>query len=150
LFWQERELIEVISFFIDRKEKFIKFFIIGLSLTILNLLLIYFFIEVLLFNTKFLENIANAVTIEIGIILSFILNRNWTWKDVSLNSKKNIFFQLIRFHTVVGFTAILRIVLFIIFQSFYLDYLFNTLLCIFIASIFNFILYDSKVFNEKK
>ena len=140
----------MINFFIDRKEKFIKFFIIGLLLTILNLFLIYFFIEVLLFNTKFLENIANVITIEIGIILSFILNRNWTWKNVSSNSQKNIFLQLIKFHTVVGFTVILRIILFAFFQSLYLDYLINILLCIIVASIFNFILYDLKVFNEKK
>ena len=140
----------MINFFIDRKEKFIKFFIIGLLLAILNLFLIYFFIEVLLFNTKFLENIANVITIEIGIILSFILNRNWTWKNISSNSQKNIFLQLIKFHTVVGFTVILRIILFVFFQSLYLDYLLNILLCIIVASIFNFILYDLKVFNEKK
>ena len=140
----------MLKFFIDRKNKLLKFFIIGVSLTILNLLLIYFFIEVLLFNTRLLENIANAITIEIGIILSFILNRNWTWRNVSYNSQKNIFVQLLKFHTVVGFTAILRIILFAFFQLFYLNYLLNTLLCIIIASVFNFILYDLKIFNEKQ
>jgi len=139
----------MIDFFLKRKQKFIKFFIIGFLLAILNLLLIYFFVEILFFNTKFLENVANIIVIEIGIILSFIFNRNWTWKNTSNNVQKSIFVQLVRFHTVVGFTAVIRIGLFAFFQWLNLNYLFNTLLCILIASVFNFVLYDLKVFNEK-
>ena len=137
------------NFFLERKEKFFKFFIVGFLLAALNLFLIYFFVEILSFNTKFLENLANVIVIELGIILSFLLNRNWTWKNEVHNSQKNIFVQLFRFHTVVGFTAILRIGLFAFFQYIDFNYLLNTLLCIIVASIFNFVLYDLKVFNEK-
>ena len=137
----------MLDFFIKRKDKVLNFFIIGVILTILNLSLIYFFIEVLLFNTTFLENIANIIAIEIGIILSFFLNRKFTWKS----SKNNdyIFTQLIKFHSVVGLTAVLRIVCFILFQYIGVKYFFNTLICIIISAIFNFVLYDLKVFNEK-
>jgi len=137
------------DFFVNRKDKLLKFFIIGTSLALLNLLLIYFFVEILLFNTKFLENVANIIVIEIGIILSFIFNRNWTWKNTSNNVQKSIFVQLLKFHSVVGFTAVIRIGFFGFFQWLNFNYLFNTLLCIIIASVFNFVLYDLKVFNEK-
>jgi len=139
----------VFDFFVNRKDKLLKFFIIGTSLALLNLLLIYFFVEILLFNTKFLENVANIIVIEIGIILSFIFNRNWTWKNTSNNVQKSIFVQLLKFHSVVGFTAVIRIGFFGFFQWLNFNYLFNTLLCIIIASVFNFVLYDLKVFNEK-
>ena len=99
----------MINFFLKRKQKLMKFFIIGVSLAILNLMLIYFFIEILLFNTKVLENIANIIVIEIGIILSFILNRNWTWKNKSNFLQSNISTQLLKFHTVVAFTALIRV-----------------------------------------
>ena len=130
------------DFFVNRKDKLLKFFIIGTSLALLNLLLIYFFVEILLFNTKFLENVANIIVIEIGIILSFIFNRNWTWKNTSNNVQKSIFVQLLKFHSVVGFTAVIRIGFFGFFQWLNFNYLFNTLLCIIIASVFNFVLYD--------
>ena len=139
----------MINFFLKRKQKLMKFFIIGVSLAILNLMLIYFFIEILLFNTKVLENIANIIVIEIGIILSFILNRNWTWKNKSNFLQSNISTQLLKFHTVVAFTALIRVGLFIFLQWLEFNYLINTLLCIIFASMFNFILYDLKVFNEK-
>ena len=69
------------EFFLSRRKKFLKFFIIGVSLTIINLLLIYFFIEILKLNTPFYENISNIMAIEIGIVLSFVLNRHFTWPE---------------------------------------------------------------------
>ena len=67
------------SFIKENQQKILSFGVIGISLTILNLFLIYFFIEILNFNTYLLENVANAIVIEIGVILSFLLNRHFTW-----------------------------------------------------------------------
>tara|TARA_B100000902_G_C27285641_1_gene904274 strand:+ start:1300 stop:1713 length:414 start_codon:yes stop_codon:yes gene_type:complete len=136
----------VINFFLERKDKLIRFFIVGISLTLLNLLLIYVFVEIFLFNTKLLENIANIIVIEIGVIFSFFLNKNWTW---NISSNSDVFNQLLKFHTVVASTAILRILLFALLQSINVTYIVNTILGIILASFFNFILYDLKVFNEK-
>ncbi len=141
--------LDVINFFLERKDKLLKFFIVGVSLATLNIFLIFIFVDVLLFNTKFLENIANIIVIEIGIICSFFINKNWTWKNTSNKSENNFTKQILKFHTVVAFTAILRIVLFAFLQSINLNYILNTLLCIIVASFFNFVLYDLKVFNEK-
>ncbi len=136
----------MINFFLERKDKLIRFFIVGISLTLLNLLLIYVFVEIFLFNTKLLENIANIIVIEIGVIFSFFLNKNWTW---NISSNSDVFNQLLKFHTVVASTAILRILLFALLQSINVTYIVNTILGIILASFFNFILYDLKVFNEK-
>ena len=133
------------NFFIEKKHKLTKFFVIGITLTGINLFLIYFFVDILNFNTVFLENFANIITIEIGIILSFLLNRKFTWPE----SRKSSSFlkQIIRFHSVVGFTAILRICLFIFLQYLGFNYFINTLLCIMLTATINFILYDKKVFK---
>ncbi len=132
------------EFFLSRRKKFLKFFIIGVSLTIINLLLIYFFIEILKLNTPFFENISNIMAIEIGIVLSFVLNRHFTWPE---SKKKDSFLnQIIRFHYVVGFSAIFRVFLFAVLQFFGINYLINTIICIMFSSIFNFIFYDKRVF----
>ena len=133
------------NFFLSRKKKLLKFFLIGITLTIVNLLLIYFFVEILKLNTVFLKNVSNVLAIEIGIILSFVLNRHFPWPE----SKNNDTFsnQIIRFHYVVGFSAIFRVVLFAVLQFFGINYLINTLICIMLSSIFNFIFYDKRVFQ---
>ena len=133
------------NFFLSRKKKLLKFFLIGITLTIINLILIYFFVEILKLNTVFLKNVSNVLAIEIGIILSFVLNRQFTWPE----SKNNDTFsnQIIRFHYVVGFSAVFRVVLFAVLQFFGINYLINTLICIMLSSIFNFIFYDKRVFQ---
>tara|TARA_B100001057_G_C22867901_1_gene957407 strand:+ start:1007 stop:1414 length:408 start_codon:yes stop_codon:yes gene_type:complete len=135
----------MLDFFLLRKKKLINFFIIGVALATINLLLIYSFVDILELNTPVLENISNIIAIEIGIILSFILNRHFTWPE----SKENDSFlnQIIRFHYVVGFSAVFRVFLFAILQFFGINYLINTIICIMLSSIFNFIFYDKKVFK---
>lgn len=133
------------NFIKENKQKILSFGIIGISLAIINLFLIYFFIEILNFNTYFLENLANAIVIEIGVILSFLLNRYFTW-----SAKKNVdtFFNLLlKFHYAVGFTAILRLFMFAFFQFLGIKYLINTILCIIFSASINFFLYDRKVFK---
>ena len=111
------------NFFLSRKKKLLKFFLIGITLTIVNLLLIYFFVEILKLNTVFLKNVSNVLAID-------------TFSN-----------QIIRFHYVVGFSAIFRVVLFAVLQFFGINYLINTLICIMLSSIFNFIFYDKRVFQ---
>ena len=133
------------SFIKENQQKILSFGVIGISLTILNLFLIYFFIEILNFNTYLLENVANAIVIEIGVVLSFLLNRHFTW-----SAKKNVdtFFNLIiKFHYAVGFTTILRVFIFAFLQFLGIKYLINTILCIILSASINFFLYDRKVFK---
>ncbi len=133
------------NFIKENKQKILSFGTIGISLAIINLFLIYFFIEILNFNTYLLENLANAIVIEIGVILSFLLNRHFTW-----SAKKNVdtFFNLLlKFHYAVGFTAILRLFIFAFFQFLGIKYLINTILCIIFSASINFFLYDRKVFK---
>ena len=135
----------MLDFFLSRQKKLFKFILIGITLTIVNLILIYFFVELLKLNTLFLKNVSNVLAIEIGIVLSFVLNRHFTWPE---SKKKDTFLnQIIRFHYVVGFSAIFRVVLFAIIQFFGINYLINTLICIMLSSIFNFIFYDKRVFQ---
>lgn len=133
------------DFFLSRKKKLFKFFLIGITLTTFNLLLIYFFVEILKLNTIFLKNVSNVLAIEIGILFSFVLNRHFTWPE----SKKNDTFlnQIIRFHYVVGFSAIFRVVLFATLQLFGINYLLNTIIGVIFSSVFNFIFYDKEVFQ---
>ena len=49
----------MINYFLNKKNKLIKFLIIGLFLAIVNIVLMYFFVDVLSFNTVLLKNLAN-------------------------------------------------------------------------------------------
>ena len=72
----------MINYFLNKKNKLIKFLIIGLFLAIVNIVLMYFFVDVLSFNTVLSKNLANILVIEIGVLGSFFLNKNWTWKRI--------------------------------------------------------------------
>ena len=138
----------MIKYFLNKKNKLFKFIVIGSFLAFMNILLMYIFVDILNFSTVFLKNLANVIVIEIGILGSFILNKNWTWKRESLKSKKSFIKQIIDFHYVVAFTGIMRISLFFIFDLINLFYVYNTLICILFAAIMNFILYEERVFNN--
>ncbi len=142
---------KVISFFLRRKEKIIKFLLSGSTAAIINLISLNVLISFFNFNTSLLENVANFLSMELSILYNFVLSRNWTWKYSVKYSRKKIFPQLISFHLVVGVSIILRSTLFPIFQYFGIHYLLNALIGIALGAVINFVLYEKVVFkNETK
>lgn len=131
------------------KIKIIRFIVSGLLGASLNLLLIFIFVDLFRMDTFFLENIANVFSLELSIIFSFLLNRNWTWQLRLRNQRYSCFIQFLFFHVAVGISVLFRIILFPIIQLININYLINTAIGISLGAIMNYFSLDKLVFVIK-
>ena len=128
--------------------KIIRFAITGSAGALINLFLIYIFVELLNFKTNFMENIANILALEISIIFSFVVNRNWTWIERKNFQAYSLFRQYLYFHIAVAISVIFRIIIFPLFQYLGLNYLINTAIGIVLGSVINYFSLDLIVFKK--
>lgn len=134
----------------DNKYRMFKFFISGSSAAIINLGLLYILVAYFQFNTRFLENIANALSMEISIMYNFILSRFWTWNDAKKEYGPKLLVQCISFHLAVGFSIGIRLIMFPILQFFGVHYIINAIIGIGTAAVVNYILYDRIIFKKRR
>jgi glycosyltransferase involved in cell wall biosynthesis len=99
-------------------------------------------------NRIILENIGNIISIEISIIVGFILHSIITWRYKFGNLKK-LFFKLMLFHGITIISALIRIGLYYGLSLVRMDYRLNTIIGISAAIIINFLGYD-KIFTKKE
>ena len=115
-----------------------------------NLLLISVMVELLGLNTPILRNVANAVSIELSLLLSFFIYRIWVWPGGSWNVRVVFSRQLPLYHISAGSAVITRIFLmFPILDWLGINYAINTLIGILVGASINYILSDSLVFKTK-
>lgn len=110
----------------------------------------YLLVSELGLNTKALENIANAISMEISVVYMFFLSRNWTWNDTQKFYGAKLLKQMISFHLAVGFSLLLRLILFPLIQVLGIHYIINTITGIGVGAIINYVLYDRIIFSLKK
>ena len=134
----------------NNKFRIFKFLLSGSSAAIINLGFLYIFIVYLQFNTRFLENIANALSMEISIIYNFIINRQWTWRDTKKEHNFELIKQCLFFHLAVGVSIIIRLIMFPILQFYGVNYLINAIIGIGVGAVVNYILYDKIVFKRRE
>jgi len=134
----------------NNKFRIFKFLLSGSSAAIINLVFLYILIVYLQFNTRFLENIANALSMEISIIYNFIINRQWTWRDAKKEHNFELIKQCLFFHLAVGVSIIIRLIMFPILQFYGVNYLMNATVGIGVGAIVNYVLYDKVVFKRKE
>ena len=82
--------------------KIFRFLIAGGVAFLINLFFIYWFIDDLGFNTPFLKNVANAISIEISLIASFFIYRIWVWTGGDWTIRDVILIQLPLYHLSAG------------------------------------------------
>ena len=80
------------------RQRIVRFIIAGSVATLFNLLLIVFMIDVLRFNTPFLRNIANAVSIELSLLFSFFVYRTFVWSEGTWKVREVLSRQLPLYH----------------------------------------------------
>jgi putative flippase GtrA len=131
-------------------ERIIRFLIVGCSAALVNFLLITIFIELLVFKSYFLKNLANILAIEMSAIYNFSISRVWTWKDTPRRQGKSLVDQFIYFNLVLLAGIVIRVILFAVFEKWGLFYLLNVAIGIGIAACINFILYDKFVFKRER
>ncbi len=125
-----------------------KFIVIGSIGAVINLLAFYLLVQCAAMRTVLLKNVANILSIEIGIWFSFAMNRNWTWNDRTLLKRRKLLKQFVFFHLAVGLSVIVRIVLFPILQYLGLNYLINSALGIAFGSVINYFSFDRMIFHK--
>ncbi|TRU31442.1 MAG: glycosyltransferase [Microcystis aeruginosa Ma_MB_F_20061100_S20] len=130
--------------------KIFRFLIAGGVAFLINLFLIYWFIDDLGFNTPFLKNIANVISIEISLIASFFIYRIWVWTGGDWTIRDVILIQLPLYHLSAGLAVLLRV--FLIFP--FLNWLgvspgVNTMIGVLLGAGINYVASDSLIFKPK-
>ncbi|MCZ8064413.1 MAG: glycosyltransferase [Microcystis sp. LE17-20D] len=130
--------------------KIFRFLIAGGVAFLINLFLIYWFIDNLGFNTPFLKNVANVISIEISLIASFFIYRIWVWTGGDWTIRDVILIQLPLYHLSAGLAVLLRVLL--IFP--FLNWLgispgVNTMIGVLLGASINYVASDSLIFKPK-
>jgi dolichol-phosphate mannosyltransferase len=130
--------------------KIFRFLIAGGVAFLINLFFIYWFIDDLGFNTPFLKNVANVISIEISLIASFFIYRIWVWTGGDWTIRDVILIQLPLYHLSAGLAVLLRV--FLIFP--FLNWLgispgVNTMIGVLLGSSINYVASDSLIFKPK-
>ena len=130
--------------------KIFRFLIAGGVAFLINLFFIYWFIDDLGFNTPFLKNVANVISIEISLIASFFIYRIWVWTGGDWTIRDVILIQLPLYHLSAGLAVLLRV--FLIFP--FLNWLglspgVNTMIGVLVGASINYVASDSLIFKSK-
>lgn len=133
------------------KSKIFKFLIGGGIAAAINLVLISSLIDYLGFNTPFLRNIANVISIEISLIASFFIYRSFVWTGGNWNIKEVLLRQLPLYHVSAGTSVMIRIFLiFPILDWLKVSYVINTLVGVLLSASINYLISDRFVFKTSK
>ncbi len=131
--------------------KVIKFLLGGALAAAINLLLIYWLIDILHFNTPFLRNLANLISIEISLLASFFIYRMWVWTGGSWQFKDVLLKQLPLYHVAAGSAVLVRILLiFPVLDWLKVGYSLNTLVGVAVSASINYLLSDRLVFKKNQ
>jgi dolichol-phosphate mannosyltransferase len=130
------------------QSRVIKFLIGGGAAAALNLILIFWLIEGLGFNTPLMRNIANVVSIELSLVASFFIYRIWVWPGGVWRVREVLLRQLPLYHLSAGVAVISRIFLiFPILDWLKVNYAVNTLVGALASAALNYLISDRLVFN---
>jgi putative flippase GtrA len=125
----------------------VRFCVVGGIAAVINLAVMYGFVDVMAFDTFVLRNIANGLSLACGMSAAFILNRAWTWSDAKRETGIALVRQFLMFCSSAALGIALRIGTFALMDYFWgIPYLINVTLGIGLAASVDFILYDRIVF----
>ncbi|MFC1901899.1 GtrA family protein [Chloroflexota bacterium] len=139
----------IISYIGRKKKRLAKFILVSGSAVLINLLLLHLMVRYLGMNSALGENIANIISMELGIIYNFFLSRAITWQDRQREYGRRLFVQLVKFQVAIGITILMRVGLFALLQWLGVFYLVNAAIGIALAAGFNFVMYDTLVFKRR-
>lgn len=132
------------------QQRVFKFLIGGGIAAAFNLLLIFVMIERLGFSTPFLRNIANIVSIELSLLLSFFIYRTWVWTGGVWTVREVLYKQLPLYHISAGAAVISRIfVVFPLLDWLGINYAINTLIGVLLSATLNYLVSDHLVFKAQ-
>lgn len=132
------------------QQRVVKFLFGGGVAAAFNLLLIYLLIDWLGWETTLLRNLANILSIELSLILSFFIYRIWVWPGTVWRIKPLLFKQLPLYHLAAGTAVLLRIlIIFPLLDKLAVDYRINTIIGVLVSAIVNYLISDRLVFKDR-
>jgi dolichol-phosphate mannosyltransferase len=130
--------------------KIFRFLIAGGIAFLINLFLIYWFIDNLGFNTPWLKNVANIISIEISLIASFFIYRIWVWTGGDWTIRDVMLIQLPLYHLSAGLAVLLRVFLiFPLLNWWGVSPGVNTMIGVLVGASINYVASDSLIFKPK-
>lgn len=134
------------------RHRFIKFGIVGLSGTIVNLVVLYINQEIILRNiypTETRLSLSLAGAILLATINNFLWNRMWTWGDRRGKTKHGLLIQMGQYFLASWLSIVLQFSLTRLFARF-IHYLIANIVAIILAAVVTYILNDVWTFSIKK
>ena len=126
-----------------------KFASCGVLIAFSQFISIIILVEYLGFTSELRQNLANIISIEISIIIGFLMHSFITWryrfKSVLEFLKRGLYF-----HLVTGFSTLVRIVLFYLLLKAGVNYKLNVLIGIAVIVVIDFIGFNSIVFKNRE
>lgn len=125
--------------FVDLPEaaRFVKFCLVGLSGIIVNLGLLYIFVE----TTNLEKNIAYFLSISISIATNYFFNSRFTYRDNRSHSRRESLKRLSYYYTLSAITMFINIAIYHeLINVFEIHYLFAALIGILFTVLLNFVL----------
>lgn len=133
------------------KQRIFRYLICGIITAIFNVVLIYLIIESWKWNTQFLRNVANIISIEISLLFSFFVYRTWVWVSHHSSWQEILGQQLPRYHLSCGLVVATRsFLVFPILEGLKVNYQINTLTGIILGSVINYVISEKWVFTKNK
>lgn len=132
------------------RQRIFRFLIAGGVALAFNVLLISIMIELLRFNTPFLRNVANIVSIEISLLFSFFVYRIWVWPGGKWTVREVLQRQIPLYHLSAGAAVGTRIfIVFPMLDWLGIHYTINTLVGVLLGASLNYVISDRVVFKPK-
>jgi dolichol-phosphate mannosyltransferase len=132
------------------QQRIFKFLIGGGVSAAFNLLLIFFLIDAVGFNTPALRNLANAISIELSLVFSFFVYRIWVWTGGNWTVREVLLRQLPLYHIAAGTAVLSRIfIVFPLLDWLGVSYTINTLVGVLLNAVINYVISDRLVFKTQ-
>ncbi len=145
-----RALYCIIKYNTTRLAKLIRYGMMGVFVALSQVLAITALVELAGLEGLRGENIANLISIEVSIIVGYLLHSRVTWQAGRFGRPRGARFRaFLRFHGVTLFSAAIRAGVFYLLSTTGMHYRLNAIIGVAIAVILNFLGYDRLVFRER-
>ncbi|HEX8974745.1 MAG TPA: GtrA family protein [Patescibacteria group bacterium] len=124
-----------------------KYALNGVLIALSQFVVIILLVELMAFNSGYLRNVANFISVIVGLLVAFMLHSKITWR-YRFSSHQEMAYKLLMFYLVSVFSIFLRMFAFYVFDRAGMDYKLNVIIGIIIIIVINFFGYDRLVFKN--
>ncbi len=128
--------------------KTVKYVLMGIIVALSQFATMILLIEGFEFESVVKQNIAYAVSIEVSILIGFLLHSTFTWR-YHFSSIMRWVIKFLHFNLITSGSFLVRQILFYILLSYGINYITNTFIGIIVAIVINFFGYEKLVFKKK-